>query len=76
MYQIWFCLQINMDCFFISHLFKTGLHSSKHTSIECEPFGNTRVYNLISVPQITLLLLGDATIASRTDSRSGSKKQK
>ena len=29
--------------------------------------GNTRVYNFISVPQITWLLWGDAIISSKTD---------
>ena len=37
---------------------------------------NTRIYNLISVPQITRLLLGDAIISSKTVLRSGSKKEK
>ena len=38
---------------------------------------NTRVYNLISVPEITRFLLGEAIISSITDSRSsGSKKGK
>ena len=37
---------------------------------------NTRVYNLISVPQITRLLLEDTTISSKTDPRNGSKKEK
>ena len=37
---------------------------------------NTRVYNLISVPQITWLLLRDATVSSKTDPRSGSGKKK
>ena len=36
----------------------------------------TRIYNLISVPQITQLLLGDAIISSKTDLRSGNKKEK
>ena len=35
-----------------------------------------RVYNLISVPQITWLLLGDAKILTKTDPRNGSKKEK
>ena len=39
-------------------------------------FHNTRVYNLISVSQITLLLLGDAIISSKTDARNGIKKEK
>ena len=34
------------------------------------------VYNLISVPQITRLLLGDATISSKTEPHNGSKKDK
>ena len=38
--------------------------------------GNTRIYNLISVPQITRLLLGDAIISSKTDPHNGSKKEK
>ena len=37
---------------------------------------NTIVYNLISVPQITRLLSGNAIISSKTDPRSGSKKEK
>ena len=37
---------------------------------------NTRIYNLISVPQITRILLGDAIISSKTDLRNGSKKEK
>ena len=37
---------------------------------------NTRIYNLISVPQITQLLLGDAIISSKTDPHNGSKKEK
>ena len=36
----------------------------------------TRVYNPVSVPQITRLLLGDATVLIKTDPRSGSKKEK
>ena len=36
----------------------------------------TRVYNSASVPQITRLLLGDATVLIKTDPRSGSKKEK
>ena len=39
-------------------------------------FVNTRVYNLISIPQITRLFLGDATISSKTDPRNGCKKEK
>ena len=35
-----------------------------------------RICNLISVPQITRLLLGDAIISSKADLRSGSKKEK
>ena len=34
-------------------------------------FENTRVYNLISVPQITRLSLEDAIISSKTELRSG-----
>ena len=34
---------------------------------------NTRIYNLISVPQI---LLGDAIISSKTDPHNSSKKEK
>ena len=37
---------------------------------------NTRIYNLISVPQITRLLLGDTIISSKTDQHNGSKKEK
>ena len=36
---------------------------------------NTRVYDLISVPQITRLLLGDAIISSKTDPHNSSKKE-
>ena len=36
---------------------------------------NTQVYNLISVLQVTRLLLGDAIILSKTDPRNGSKKE-
>ena len=36
---------------------------------------NTRVYNLISVPQITRLLLEDAIISSKTEARNASKKE-
>ena len=36
----------------------------------------TRVHNSASVPQITRLLLGDATVLIKTDPRSGSKKEK
>ena len=40
-------------------------------------FVNTRVYNLISFPQITLVfLLRDEIISSKTDARGGSKKEK
>ena len=39
-------------------------------------YGNTRIYNFISVPQITLFLLEDAIISSKTNSCSGSTKQK
>ena len=37
---------------------------------------NPRIYNLVSVPQITRLLLGDAIISSKTDPHSGSKIEK
>ena len=37
---------------------------------------NTRIYNLISVPQITRLLLGDVIISSKTDRHGASKKEK
>ena len=37
---------------------------------------NTRIYNLISVQRITLFLLGEATISSKTDPHNGSKKEK
>ena len=37
---------------------------------------NTRIYNLISVPRITLFLLGEAIISSKTDPHNGSKKEK
>ena len=36
---------------------------------------NTPVYNLISVPQITRLLLEDAIISTKTKLRNGSKKK-
>ena len=39
-------------------------------------YAGTRVYNLIFFPQITRLLLGDATISSKTDPRTGSKMEK
>ena len=34
---------------------------------------NTRIYNLISVPQVTPLLLEDAIISSKTEPPNGSK---
>ena len=37
---------------------------------------DTRIYNLISVPQITRLLLGDAIISSKADRRNRIKKDK
>ena len=37
---------------------------------------NTQDQNLISVLQVTRLLLGDAVISSKTDRRNGSKKEK
>ena len=37
---------------------------------------NTRIYNLISVPQMTWLLLGDAIISSKADPHNDSKKEK
>ena len=37
---------------------------------------NTRIYNVISVPQITWLFLGDAIISSKTDPHNNSKKEK
>ena len=36
---------------------------------------NTRVYNLISVPQIAQLLLEDAIILSKTEPANGSKNE-
>ena len=36
---------------------------------------NTRVYNLISVPQITQLLLEDAIISSKTEPANGRKNE-
>ena len=38
--------------------------------------GNTPIYNLISVAQITPLLLGDAIISSTPDLHDGSKQEK
>ena len=35
-----------------------------------------QIYNLISILQITQVLLGDAIISSRTDPHNGSKKEK
>ena len=37
---------------------------------------NRRIYSLISVPQITRLLLRDARTSSKTDPRSGSKEKR
>ena len=37
---------------------------------------NTRIYNLIFVPRITLFLLGEAIISSKTDPHNGNKKEK
>ena len=37
---------------------------------------NTQIYNVISVLQITRLLLGDATILSKTDPHNCSKDEK
>ena len=37
---------------------------------------NTQIYNLISVPQITRLLVGDTITSSKTNPHNGSKKQK
>ena len=46
-------------------------------NVECKAnHYNRRVYSLISVPQITRLLSGDPAISSKTDARSGSKKEK
>ena len=42
----------------------------------CTRVNNTWIYNLISVPQISPLLLGDAIILSKTNPHNGSKKQK
>ena len=36
---------------------------------------NTRIYNLIFVPQITRFLVGDAIISSKTDPHNGRKKE-
>ena len=36
----------------------------------------TRIYKLISVPQVTRLLLRDAVISSKTDPHNDSKKEK
>ena len=41
-----------------------------------QTLSNKRIYNLISVLQITRLLLGDAVISSKTDPHNGSKKEK
>ena len=41
----------------------------------CQVRSNTRVYNLVSVPQITRLLLEDATISSKTEPPNGSKNE-
>ena len=38
--------------------------------------GKTRICNLISVPQITRFLLGEAIISSKIDPHDGSKKKK
>ena len=37
---------------------------------------NTQIYNLISVPQITRLLVGDTITSSKTNPHNGRKKQK
>ena len=37
---------------------------------------NTRIYNLVSVPQITRFLLEDAINSSKTDTQNGSKNEK
>ena len=37
---------------------------------------NTRVYNVIFVPQITWLLIGDKIISSKIELRSGNQKEK
>ena len=37
---------------------------------------NTRIYNLISITQITRFLLGEAIISSKTDPHNSSKKEK
>ena len=45
----------------------------------CHPYPGlwiTRDHNSISFPEIKRLLLEDATISSKTDSRNGSKKEK
>ena len=42
----------------------------------CLPINNTRIYNLISVRQITRFLLGNAMISSKTDPHNGSMKEK
>ena len=54
---------------FISHYIR-GIDVFMHVRF------NTRIYNFISVQQITRLLLGDAIISSKTDSHNGSKKEK
>ena len=44
--------------------------------IDSQSRDNTRIYTLISVPQITRFLLEDAIILSKTNLCSGSAKQK
>ena len=44
--------------------------------LHIKKFIDTRVYNLISFPQISGYLLGDAMISSKTEPRNGSKKEK
>ena len=50
--------------------------SYKNQPIDLVLQNNARIYNLIFVPQITLFLLEDAIISSKTNPCIGSTKQK
>ena len=60
------CLRV---CFFQIDDVERSKESPKQS------FLTTLVYNLISVPQITRLLLEDAIISSKTDPRNSNKKE-
>ena len=67
--------QSNFSCLVCTkYIFHLAIRQLRHRHSGTKKH-NTRVYNLISVPQIKRLLLEDAIISNRTEPRNGGKKE-